>query len=187
MWSRWSKGRSAISSTSRCAAAGRWRGGLGVETEFLIQGEHVTGVAFGDGVEEEARAFGFFGGQPGSRNEITLAFPDGTTRRAKTKEILRGIPRGTRLRQLAGGGGGYGDPRERPAARVLEDVRNGLVSVPRSPANRYLYSNGWIIVALRKLGYYRAAAAGTDIKPSLRRVFPYVRPVADTWPQNRLD
>jgi len=38
------------------AGAGRWRGGLGVETEFLIRGEHVTGVAFGDGVEEEARA-----------------------------------------------------------------------------------------------------------------------------------
>lgn len=27
------------------------------------------------------------------------------------------------------GGGGFGDPRERPAERVLEDVRNGLVSV----------------------------------------------------------
>jgi N-methylhydantoinase B/oxoprolinase/acetone carboxylase alpha subunit len=29
----------------------------------------------------------------------------------------------------SGGGGGYGDPRERPAAAVAEDVRQGYVSV----------------------------------------------------------
>ena len=63
------------------AGAGRWRGGCGVETEFIMGGEDVTGVAFGDGVEEEARAFGFFGGRPGSRNAITLTYPDGSRRR----------------------------------------------------------------------------------------------------------
>lgn len=111
------------------AGAGRWRGGLGVETEFVIRGEDVTGVAFGDGVEEEARAFGFFGGKPGSGNSISLRYVSGETRRAKTKEIIRGIPQGTVFHQLAGGGGGYGDPRERPPALVLADVRNGVVSV----------------------------------------------------------
>lgn len=111
------------------AGAGRWRGGLGVETEFVLRGEDVMGVAFGDGVEEEARAFGFFGGKPGSRNSITLSYPEGIERRAKTKEIIRGIPAGTLFRQLAGGGGGYGDPRERPAELVLADVRNGVVSL----------------------------------------------------------
>jgi N-methylhydantoinase B len=111
------------------AGAGRWRGGLGVETEFVIRGENVMGVAFGDGVEEEARAFGFFGGKAGSRNAITLVYPDGSERRAKTKEIIRGIPPGTVFRQLAGGGGGYGDPRERPVELVLADVKNGMISV----------------------------------------------------------
>jgi N-methylhydantoinase B len=111
------------------AGAGRWRGGVGVETEFEIQGENVTGVAFGDGVEEEARAFGLFGGAPGARNEIRLVAPDGTARLPKTKEIVRGIARGTRFSQKAGGGGGYGNPFERPAEAVLEDVRNELVSV----------------------------------------------------------
>ena len=110
------------------AGAGRWRGGLGVETEFEFRGDNAMGVAFGDGVEEEARAFGFFGGKPGSRNELTLTFPDGTRRTAKTKEIIRGIPRGTVCRQLAGGGGGYGDPKERSRELVLADVKNGLVS-----------------------------------------------------------
>ena len=111
------------------AGAGRWRGGLGVVTEFVIRGEEVTGVAFGDGVEEEARAFGFFGGRSGTRNAIEMRYPDGAVRTAKTKEIVRGIPTGTLFRQEAGGGGGYGDPRERPVEQVLSDVRNGVVSV----------------------------------------------------------
>ena len=117
------------------AGAGRWRGGLGVETEFVMRGENVTGVAFGDGVEEEARAFGFFGGKPGSRNAITLSYPDGTKRQTKTKEIVRGIPPGTVFNQIAGGGGGYGDPLERPAELVLADVRNGLISVEAARAD----------------------------------------------------
>ena len=111
------------------AGAGRWRGGLGVETEFVMRGENVTGVAFGDGVEEEARAFGFFGGKAGSGNAITLRYPNGETRSAKTKEIIRGIPPGTVFHQLAGGGGGYGEPRERAPELVAADVRNGVVSV----------------------------------------------------------
>jgi N-methylhydantoinase B len=117
------------------AGAGRWRGGVGVETEFEIRGENVTGVAFGDGVEEEARAFGLFGGKPGSRNEIRLAYPDGSVRLAKTKEIVRGIPRGARFSQKAGGGGGYGDPFERPPEAVLADVKNELVSVEAARAD----------------------------------------------------
>jgi N-methylhydantoinase B len=117
------------------AGAGRWRGGVGVETEFEIRGENVTGVAFGDGVEEEARAFGLFGGKPGSRNQIRLDAPDGAVRVAKTKEIIRGILRGTRYRQLAGGGGGYGEPFERPPDAVLADVRNELVSVEAARAD----------------------------------------------------
>ena len=31
-------------------------------------------------------------------------------------------------RQVAGGGGGYGDPRLRPVARVAEEVRYGTIS-----------------------------------------------------------
>ncbi len=114
---------------SDSAGAGRWRGGFGVETEFVMRGENVTGVAFGDGVEEEARAFGCFGGKPGSRNAITLTYPDGVKRRVKAKEIIRGIPPGTVFHQLAGGGGGYGNPFERPAELVLADVRNGLIGI----------------------------------------------------------
>ena len=111
------------------AGGGRWRGGLGVETEFVIEGEKVTGITFGDGIEEEARAFGLFGGTKGSANRITLTYPGGTVRSPKAKEIVRGIPRGAGFFEHAGGGGGYGDPAMRPAELVVRDVKNGVVSV----------------------------------------------------------
>jgi len=111
------------------AGPGRWRGGLGVETEFVIEGEDVTGIAFGDGVEDAARAFGLFGGGGGSANRIELRLPDGGAREPKAKEIIRGIPPGTHYFQHAGGGGGFGDPRHRPAELVHEDVLNGVLSI----------------------------------------------------------
>jgi len=110
------------------AGAGQWRGGLGVETIFEIYGENVTGIAFGDGVEEEARAFGLFGGKEGSINKVELLYPDGTLRIAKSKEIIRDIPKNTLFQNIAGGGGGYGDPFLRPVDKVLDDVKNELVS-----------------------------------------------------------
>jgi N-methylhydantoinase B len=110
------------------AGPGRWRGGLGVETEFEIHGEQVTGISFGDGVDEAARAFGLFGGGAGSLNRIELATPDGATLVPRSKDVVA-IPRGTVFRQRAGGGGGYGDPRERPAGLVAAEVRDGVISL----------------------------------------------------------
>ena len=112
--------------------AGRWRGGLGVETTFRIYGEDVTGVTFGDGVDEEARAFGLFGGKEGSLNKMEFIYPDGQIYYPKSKEIIKGIPPGTLFHEIAGGGGGYGDPFQRPVEKVLKDVRNGFVSIGKA-------------------------------------------------------
>ena len=45
---------------------------------------------------------------------------------------MEGVPEGTLYFQQAGGGGGWGDPRERSAEKVLEDVRNGVVSLKKA-------------------------------------------------------
>ncbi|MGH7005538.1 MAG: hydantoinase B/oxoprolinase family protein, partial [Alphaproteobacteria bacterium] len=111
------------------AGPGEWRGGLGTECEIRLDGERMMGVAFGDGVEEEARAFGLFGGGRGAKNQLSLHAPDSTVRTPKSKEILRNIEAGTLLCQKAGGGGGYGDPRRRSAAKVVAEVRDGFISV----------------------------------------------------------
>jgi N-methylhydantoinase B len=114
------------------AGAGRWRGGLGVETIIRFGGEESKGVVFGDGVDEETRAFGLFGGNVGSLNEMEFKFPDGSRHRPKSKEIVFDIPPGTTLHQVAGGGGGYGEPALRPAEQVIREVRNGTLSLQKA-------------------------------------------------------
>lgn len=113
---------------SNSAGVGKWRGGYGTECEFIIQGEDITGIAFGDGLEDGARAFGLFGGQRGSGNELKIEYPDGTICQPKTKEVIRNIPTGAIYRQRAGGGGGFGNPFERNPELVAKEVRSELIS-----------------------------------------------------------
>jgi len=87
---------------------------------------------FGDGVNQETRAFGLSGGKFGSINEMEFRFQDGSCHHPKSKEIISDIPNGTTMRQVAGGGGGYGDAYQRPAARVVKEVRNGTLSLKRA-------------------------------------------------------
>ncbi len=108
------------------AGAGRWRGGLGVETRFVIGSDDTKVVTFGDGDQEPA--FGSEGGKPGTLNTIRLIYPDGTVYQATTKDLIEGVGKGTEFFQQAGGGGGCGDPRTRPLAKVMRDVINGVVS-----------------------------------------------------------
>jgi N-methylhydantoinase B/oxoprolinase/acetone carboxylase alpha subunit len=78
----------------------------------------------------EARDFvtGLYGGRAGTGNRIRLFGPDGEVRDALSKEIIRDIRKGTRFTQLAGGGGGLGDPKAREAEKVADEVRDGLLS-----------------------------------------------------------
>lgn len=109
------------------AGAGEARGGLGVETRYLIGGEDTQLVTFGDGDEEGA--FGLEGGGTGTLNKIELQLPGGELFRPTSKDLVPGVPAGTIYVQEAGGGGGHGDPRRRPAERVREEVRDGIISV----------------------------------------------------------
>lgn len=111
------------------AGAGEWRGGLGVELKFRFQGNDTMISAFGDGIEPEAAAFGLFDGGNACPNRSELIFPDGTRRLVQSKELIRDVPTGTYWHQIAGGGGGYGDPRRRPVQKVVEEVRCGYLSV----------------------------------------------------------
>jgi len=109
------------------AGPGEWRGGLGVDTVYEVGSDDTQVVTFGDGDVEPA--FGLFGGGDGTLNRIELRLPDGRVVVPMSKDLLRGIPRGTVYVQHAGGGGGYGDPRRRPAETVRDEVRSGVVSI----------------------------------------------------------
>ncbi len=108
------------------AGAGRWRGGLGVITEFIIGSDDTQVVTFGDGDVEPA--YGAHGGGEGTLNTIWLEYPDGTRYQCTTKDLVRGVPKGTLYHQEAGGGGGYGNPHERKAEKVAWEVKNEIIS-----------------------------------------------------------
>jgi N-methylhydantoinase B len=112
------------------AGAGEWRGGLGVETKFIIGSDNTKVVTFGDGDVEPA--FGAHGGKEGTLNKIELHYPDGKIYRTTTKDLIENVPEGTVYFQQAGGGGGYGHPFKRPVEKVLKDVKNGVVSIEKA-------------------------------------------------------
>ena len=112
------------------AGPGQWRGGLGVETRIRFGGEEIQVVTFGDGDIEPA--FGLFGGGDGTLNFIELHEPDGEVYTCTTKDLVRGVPPGTLYVQQAGGGGGWGDPKKRPARKVAEEVRDGIISLEQA-------------------------------------------------------
>ena len=109
------------------AGPGQWRGGLGVETEFMIGSDDTKVVTFSDGDVEAAR--GAHGGLNGTLSKIELTYPDGRKYLCTTKDLVENVPKGTVYYQQAGGGGGYGDPFLRPAEKVAEEVRNGIASL----------------------------------------------------------
>jgi len=109
---------------------GRWRGGLGVETIIEMAGDNTTMVVFGDGDVEPN--YGLFGGKGSVLNYIKLYYPDGTEKIPLSKDMIEGIPDGTIYKQVAGGGGGFGNPHERNLDAVVKDIRNGVVSLEQA-------------------------------------------------------
>lgn len=108
------------------AGAGQWRGGLGVETRFQINGEKTKVVTFGDGDVEPA--FGLFEGKDSTLNTIELLYKDGKTYKTTSKDLVEDVPEGTVLFQQAGGGGGYGHPFKRDSELVALEVKDGIIS-----------------------------------------------------------
>ena len=109
------------------AGAGQWRGGLGVESIYKVGSQDTQIVVFGDGDHEPA--FGLFGGHDSTLNSIRLTKPGGEEIVPLNKDLIADVPKGTIYHQMAGGGGGYGDPKLRSREIVAQEVRNGIFSV----------------------------------------------------------
>jgi N-methylhydantoinase B len=104
--------------------AGKHRGGLGSRMQIQILSP-ATLFAF----IEKAKSphWGIDGGKAGLGNSLTIKPVDRPGIEAlKTSGVP--LAEGYRVIATAGGGGGYGEPRERDAARVHRDVINGYVS-----------------------------------------------------------
>lgn len=105
--------------------AGLHRGGNGTEKvyRFLSDGEITV-------LDDRwlTRPWGVLGGGPGGRSSKTLVRADGTSVPLPAKVNGVRVHSGDALVFTVWGGGGWGDPLERPADAVALDVRRGLVT-----------------------------------------------------------
>jgi N-methylhydantoinase B len=105
--------------------AGRFRGGLALETELMVEVDcNVT--AFASRVVDPPK--GIFGGEPGMPAVVAVRGRDGTERRLPQKFVDQPIAAGETVVLRACGGGGYGDPLERSDDAVRADLAAGFVS-----------------------------------------------------------
>jgi len=105
---------------------GRWRGAPGLETEILYAAPTQTNVMLA-GVHNPTR--GFCGGIDGAPNRLRLSPGTGPEEEIPETAYNYAMPAGGVIGFLRGGGGGWGDPLERPVSEVLDDVNNGYVTV----------------------------------------------------------
>jgi N-methylhydantoinase B len=107
--------------------AGRFRGGAGVVREYEVLAEHAVLSMRIDSVVNPP--WGVGGGMRGGTGRAVVN--PGTPHERKLAPLSDGtvLLRGDILLLETGGGGGQGHPLDRPAEQVLQDVRDGFVSI----------------------------------------------------------
>jgi N-methylhydantoinase B len=109
--------------------AGMYRGGSGTAWEVEPLSDDMTFIMFGEGRRIPAL------GAAGAESQLIdpkvgrLEWKrDGETRTIRGN-IMDVIKPGQTVTNMNPGGGGFGDPMQRPVEKVVDDVRNGLVSI----------------------------------------------------------
>ena len=105
--------------------AGKYRGSCSIVREYRFTETRATLQIRSD--RHNSRPYGLWGGQPGSRSKNILN-PHAEARELPAKTLLT-LNRGDVLRHVLAGAGGWGNPLERDSQHILDDVRNGKVSI----------------------------------------------------------
>jgi N-methylhydantoinase B len=105
---------------------GRYRGGLGMETEVegLVEGQW----SLTDMGRQQYPPWGIEGGKPGATSATLMKLP-GETAFKPVSVVRHLVPAGTAVVVATAGGGGWGDPVHRDPELVRKDVLNGYISV----------------------------------------------------------
>ncbi len=113
--------------------AGRHRGGLGAVYELELLAAEAELFLFGD--RGRFPPPGVLGGAPGAPTRFTVIRAEGSEEPAsRTKLTGIRLSCGDRVRLETPGGGGYGDPRERPLEAIAADLRQGYVTAAAAEA-----------------------------------------------------
>ena len=106
------------------AGAGEHRGGVGVSRVYRFTSD-ATGICLV--YKTKSPPWSIAGGDEGKSARIVLN--PGTKREVVTAGSYNSLHAGDVLANITGGGGGYGNPFDRAAERVLVDVVNGFVGI----------------------------------------------------------
>lgn len=104
---------------------GRWRGGNGIVREYTIDCEQAHISLWFE--RSKTPAWGLFGGGDATPPIVVLN-PGRDDERRLLKASRLPLRRGDVIRTMTGGGGGFGDPRERDPDAVRRDLRNRHVT-----------------------------------------------------------
>jgi N-methylhydantoinase B len=113
--------------------AGQHRGGLGVVREYEMHADEADLSLWFE--RSVTPGLGLFGGQSGGLPQVTID-PDTPNERSLLKVNHLPIKRGTVIRAITGGGGGYGPASARSVERVQQDLADGYVT-PQAAARDY--------------------------------------------------
>ena len=104
--------------------AGRFRGGTGIYREYRLRAPASLYLWFERSVTP---AWGLFGGNQGAGPDVVID-PGSEAQQHLLKVNALELEEGSIVRTQTGGGGGYGEPRERDPERVRQDVIDGYVT-----------------------------------------------------------
>jgi N-methylhydantoinase B len=106
--------------------AGKYRGGLTVRRDVEMLIDDVSLARYGD--RQRFGAFGLFGGKEGSKGKFILnpGTPEERQLKSKGLDILH---KGDVVSLRMPGAGGYSNPLERDSEMLLQDVRDGKVTL----------------------------------------------------------
>jgi N-methylhydantoinase B len=108
-------------------AAGKWRGGVGIDFQFQVFAPNAIVTA--RGMERyQFRPWGRKGGGPGTLGKTILNPGNREVSVGKITTALRPQPNDV-VRIVTPNGGGYGNPLERDPWRVLKDINDGFLTV----------------------------------------------------------
>jgi len=105
--------------------AGRWRGGNGIVREYTIDCPEAQLFLWFE--RSVTPAWGLAGGGDATP-PVVVVNPNTGHERRMLKASRVALVRGDVIRTMTGGGGGFGEPRERDPEDVRRDVRNRHVT-----------------------------------------------------------
>ena len=105
---------------------GKYRGGLGMYRDYQLLSGNAMFTCVLQRSRDDTRAWGFDGGGSGGKAAVVLNPGTAGETRFLSKVIAYRIEKGDVFRLVGGGGGGWGDPRERSPTLIKQDRDRGV-------------------------------------------------------------